>query len=301
MKIFFVGNANGKVKEHFFKITEPIFIKNNISMERFFSIDEFLKKYKYENNELKIIINIYHEDTLNYNDFTIMEKKLYKNDILIHPTKLGIIVGSKKNTNIFLSEKNILCPKIIDKTDKNLVVFENENNTSGANVRLLYENDVLNHKKYNTEFIDTLYKHNNELYYSSIRTLCVGNEIVAVFLRFRNVKENNPSVHCKDTPLISSLINSYYEEVIIPNIGNLTKICENIGNVLGLGFYAHDFAYSFKDNDFFLLETGFKLHDSTHSNKVKSISKKLNFITDDTKICESVANTFIKKIKKMVK
>lgn len=116
----------------------------------------------------------------------------------------------------------------------------------------------INQKKYNTEFIDTYFEYNGEGYYASIRTMCVEGIITDIYLRFRNSKENNPNVHNTNTPLDADLQNFYYDTKIKPNLKQLEDLCSKVGNLLKLGFYAHDILLCNKTSQFYLIEVGFK-------------------------------------------
>lgn len=305
--IYFVGTASGKFLDEFLEINKDVFSENGYQTKRYPDSDSFRKaieKKQVDVNDDPVIVNIYCEDNelkgnrirKDFDAFNVDELvNSFNNPFLVHSTKLGLIIGSKKDTNELLSAKGISCPKLIKSNTYDKKVFQNEKHSSGKKTKVIAPGATLNNDKYNAEFIDTRYNYNGELYYCSIRAHCVGKEISSVYLRFRNTNDDDASVHNKDTPLLPELINSYYYDKIVPNYDKLKKMCQDIGEVFGLGFYTHDIALY--NNEFYLLESGFKMHEDRWCERIYPIKNKIVVDADLNLIMKKLAYEFVRQLK----
>lgn len=296
MIIYFVGKQRFKFHEDFLNLNDDIFKKNNINTIRYENREDFLNFLNTNPNpkQKTILFNIYSEDLI-INENIVKTEELYlktfENPKVIHPVGVGRIISDKKETNKYLSKFNVLFPKIINNKENNILIFQNKRLGSNNKTNILDGRlGVLNSDDYNTKFINTTYEFKNKEYYSSIRLLCVGKKISSIFLRFRDVFDNNPNVHSKNTPLMPELINSYYNKIIFPNIEKLNHISKKINIAFGLGFYTHDLGYSPIDDEFYVFETGFKVHDDAWTYKTKPIKDEI--------IIDSDWGVIIKKIRK---
>ena len=183
--------------------------------------------------------------------------KPYPNCTVFHGSVLGEILGDKAKTNKFLTEHGIRCPLIVtNKTDK--TVFVNEANSSHAVTKIISAFGEINPKTYNTEYIDTSFDFDGHKYYASIRAMCIKGIITDIFLRFRNVTENNPNVHCDNTPINPELQNFYFNDILTPNMPQLKEICHNMGDLFGFGFYGHDLLLQSETGQIYVAESSFK-------------------------------------------
>lgn len=222
--------------------------------------------------------------------------KNYKNVLIFHNSDMGEIIGDKIKTNLFLSEKGILCPKII--TDKKYEgkVFVNSVGDSAAKTKVLKNGSKILDGYYNTEFIDTTFEYNSEKYYAAPRVMCVGKEIIEIQIRLRNVKEKNPNVHAKTAPMDSKLLNHYYENILQPRMLELEKICEKLVAVFGFGFYNHDFLISTQNNKIYLSETGYKFDNILWKKLTKPIVNELKSETDRENTYKKIFSSFEKEL-----
>lgn len=311
--LIFFGNAPGKFIDDFITINNELFIKNDIIIHRYLNHDSFISSFNNSEINLKlksIIVLLYCEDIeqtnrnryhkANYSEVIKFESdipKYFINYQILHNTKLGEILGEKIKTNNLFSKNGILCPPIINEFSDGTSVFQNEMSRSGGLIKIITSKSDFDKTKYNTEFIDSTYRYNGEKYYTTIRFLCVGEVICSIKIGFRNVKENNPSVHSRTTPLNPELINSYYLNHIKSRMKDFELICNKIFNILGLGFYAHDFILS-ENGDIYLLESMFKAHNRIWFNHTESISDKLVLLSNtNEELFNKMGQAFISKIR----
>ncbi len=218
------------------------------------------------------------------------------NVIILHKSVIGTCLGNKYLTNYLYRSNDIPCPRVIngDNTGGKLV-FVNQVTDSGKTVEVI-SND-LNPSKYNTEFIDTTFMYNGTEYWTAIRTMCVGQMINEVYVCLREKDMTDPyrsaSVHACDSPTFPEIHSEFYRQRVRPIIGEVEKVCQKIGVLLGLGFYSHDMIID-KVGGLFVCESGFKIdspkwkkYNSTFVNRLlheksweKSVDDALNLLID---------------------
>ncbi len=310
--ILIFGNAPGKFQDKLLTLNEDIFKYNNINIYRCLDINSFnaiIKNKKIDMDQKYVILLAYCEDEhqpkkapthekniVNIYEFVKLIPKYFSKYKIIHDINLGNIIGNKIKTNNHLSNNGILCPKIINNYSNRDLIFQNEISNSGTPVKIIKSKNDFNFKKYNTEFINSTYNYNNNNYYTSIRFVCVKGDIASIQLRFRNVNENNPSVHNKNTPLDADLINSYYYDKVYHRMDEFRKVCSKIGNILGMGFYAHDFILSSDNDKLYLIETMFKAHDRTWFSRINPISNELVIDGNEDVVFKRMGQFLIKNI-----
>lgn len=276
IKIIFVGSCRGKISTYFLGL-----MPFETQFAYYFQIETFARfkvwiKNNYSSLEKYIIIPVYCEDELkNRENYVSLAENIEaflckrKNIKIIHNSKLGKILGNKSLTNSFLSNV-VRMPEI---NPKDGLVFVNQENGSGFNA-FVSKNNINNY--YCSRFIETDFIFEGEKYMVCPRTMCVGRKINEIYLRFRKYDGKHFSVHGSHTPMNANLHNSFFKERIEPNLSELNKICFDIGSVLGLGFYAHDFLID-KSSNFFLCETALKFDNSVWKGMNKSIINDLCF------------------------
>jgi len=306
INIIFIGkrSSQNKINDYFIKSNQSIFTKNNINTHGiFYEYKKFKLCLDKIGNSKIYLFNIHPilNTNINKNIKKLEDLFISKNDQsnIIHPVSLIKIIENKVITNEFLTKNNIKCPQIINNfTNPNDIIFQNEIiGTQTKSFIIKYSDHInLDNTKYNTKYINTLYKHKQNYYYCSIRLMCVGGDLIQILLRFRDVKEKNSNVHSKNTPLISSLINSYYEEIILPNYGHLKLLSQQIGQLFGLGFYMHDIGFSNEDKKFYVFESGMKMSDMRYFEHIKPIQKHLKYFNSPDQFHKKQVTSFISQI-----
>ena len=218
-------------------------------------------------------------------------------DCVFNHPEIGRLISLKRETNIFLSGRGIAMPQMKQSADG--MVFSNAEHASGAETQILEAGDKLDETRYNTDFIDTRFEYGDEAFYTMIRLMCIDRYITHAFVRARDVSEGSASVHSKDIPLDSGLLNAIYDELVVPNFKELEQIATKIASALGPGFYAHDILIEAPSKKIFLCETGYKFDNKSHTERVHPIIKdipSLKGFEGAAAIAKSSAPSFIKAI-----
>ncbi len=151
----------------------------------------------------------------------------------------GAIAGDKRATNQVFSKAGIPVPTIVG-TEATSIVFSNAPIGSHNTTAVIDIGRQLDSNRYNTRFIDTEHDYNGKSYYVALRTLAVTGTMIAAYARLRPTGEAEASVHAGDTPKDPDLISHFHETLVEANRSRMIQLCEQIGKVLGPGFYAHD-------------------------------------------------------------
>jgi hypothetical protein len=192
---------------------------------------------------------------------------------------VGAIIADKRATNQVFSEAGIPVPTIVD-TEATSKVFSNVLIGSHNTTAIIDIGRPVDSSRYNTRFIDTVHDYKGKSYYVALRTLAVTGTMIAAYARLRPTGEAEASVHSSDTPKDPDLISHFHETLVEANRPRMMQLCEQIGKVLGPGFYAHDILPSRETSEFFVSETGFKFDDGGYREALWSISYDLPFLMD---------------------
>ena len=117
-----------------------------------------------------------------------------------------------------------------------------------------------------------------DVYYTSIRLMCIGSCLVQVYVRARDENEDSPSVHNANTPRHRRLLDHLYDSLVSPRMDGLISLAERIGSVLGPGFYAHDVLVDRESGELLLCETGFKFYDGSYCERMHGVLGDRGFI-----------------------
>lgn len=126
-----------------------------------------------------------------------------------------------------------------------------------------------------TDFVDTRIEYDGRLFYTTVRIVCIDGTILHSYPRARDAKEENPSVHAKDTPLEPALVEYLNDVLVVPNAEAFEGIARNLHHVLGHGFFAHDLVIDNVSGEIFVCEGGFKFDDPSYWRHMKRISSDL--------------------------
>jgi hypothetical protein len=199
--------------------------------------------------------------------------------LIVHKREQAEILCSKLSTNRFFAGHSIPVPEVITAEGAGTAskIFSNTVLGTKCASYILSEHDRLDEGRYNTRFIDTTFDYRGERYYVSLRTMCVGGELISILVRARNAGDGDASVHTGDTPVDSELLNAIYRDVARPRLHTISEICVTIGKALGPGFYAHDLLPESSSDRVLVSESGFKFDDKTYRARVEPLRGRLLF------------------------
>ena len=241
-----------------------------------------------------IVVNLVNEDFDNLDSWEIIGDFLHKTDAVFNSLRIAKVLRDKEETNRFLSGNGVSMPRCnIGECKK---IFSNVRIGCQEQVFIYEDLNELDDDRYNTEFIDTRIQFRNCVYYTTTRLMCIGSQILQIYVRARDASENNPSVHNKDTPLDHELLDFLYKQLVTPRLANYYLLAESIESILGPGFYAHDVLVDNDSDDLILCETGFKFFDRTYSNRMMGVISNSKFqrsILDQTTYAGYAASVFV--------
>ena len=185
-----------------------------------------------------ILVNLVNELYDDLDAYDIPKSFLEQTNAVFNSHGIAKIIRDKEEANRFFSQHNISMPG--QNLDERTNVFSNARIGSGERAFIVDNLQELDKERYNTEFIDTTIQFRESVYFTCIRLVCIGTYLIRIYIRARDVSENNPSVHNKDTPKDRELLDYLYEKLVAPRLEAFHALSYRIGHVLGPGFYAHD-------------------------------------------------------------
>lgn len=180
------------------------------------------------------------------------------------------IIADKARTNELFATKGIRTPRTSGYGGKS---FSIPKSGSGSEVEVSDSHGSTHADRFVSEFIDTRLSYNGNEYYTMVRLMSVGKRIVAAFPAARSVSDGNYSVHGYDTPLERGLIGYLKKTLIDDIIDRHNLISQQIGEVLGPGFYHHDLIVERETRDVYLAETGLKFFADSFASHIEPIKK----------------------------
>ena len=241
-----------------------------------------------------VLVNLLNEDFDDLESYKIPNDLLQNVTAVFNSHRIAGIIRDKKEANRFFSEHNISMPE--HNLDERTNVFSNARIGSGARAFIVDNLQELDEERYNAQFIDTTVQFRESVYFTCIRLVCIGTYLIRIYIRARDVSENNPSVHTKDTPKDRELLDYLHEKLVVPRLEAFHALSDRIGRVLGPGFYAHDVLIENKTGQLFLCETGFKFYDDTYENRMIGVVVDRNFlcnISDQETYAGYAASVFV--------
>lgn len=189
--------------------------------------------------------------------------------------RIAKIIGDKKEANAVLSRTDVPMPSIAGL--KNKKIFSNARFGSQEAVFVQDDASEIDENRYNVEFVDTRVRFRGSVYYTVIRLMCIGSHLLQIYVRARDVEENNPSVHNKDTPLNRPLLDYLQDRLVVPRLEDFVSLAEKVESALGPGFYAHDVLVDSSSGNLFLCETGFKYYDDSYCGRMIGVLDDRDF------------------------
>ena len=241
-----------------------------------------------------ILVNLVNELYDDLDAYDIPKSFLEQTNAVFNSHGIAKIIRDKEEANRFFSQHNISMPG--QNLDERTNVFSNARIGSGERAFIVENLQELDEERYNTEFIDTTIQFRESVYFTCIRLVCIGTYLIRIYIRARDVSENNPSVHNKDTPKDRELLDYLHEKLLAPRLEAFHTLSYRIGHVLGPGFYAHDVLIDNKSGQLFLCESGFKFYDDTYENWMIGVVGDRNFlcnISDQETYAGYAASVFV--------
>ena len=221
-----------------------------------------------------VLISLIHETYDDLDEYDIPEDLLKQANAIFNSHRTAGIIRDKRKANETLSRQGIMMPSL--RIDEGKKIFSNARVGTGENAFVLEKLQDVDDGRYNAELIDTRIPFENSVYFTCVRLVCIGTRTLQIYVRARDVEENNPSVHSKDTPKNPELLEHLYGNLVAPRLEELHALGNRIGRALGPGFYAHDVLVDNNSGHLFMCEAGFKFYDHTYSNRMMNVISDRN-------------------------
>ena len=243
-----------------------VYVNNIVEMERELRSSDAMPT---------ILIDLVNEDHDDLDAYEIPGGLGTKPGAVFNSRRVAKIIGDKKAANLFLSDNDILMPCLANPESK--MILSNARIGSQEQVFVYGDAKEIDSDRYNTEFVDTKICYGSDYYYTTVRLMCIGSRLLSVYVRARDVKENNPSVHNSNTPRDCALLNFLYGRLIESRLGEYLLLAEKMGSALGPGFYAHDVLVDNDSSELYVCETGFKFFDGTYWDRMGDVIEGSKF------------------------
>ena len=181
-----------------------------------------------------VLISLIHETYDDLDEYDIPEDLLKQANAIFNSHRTAGIIRDKRKANETLSRQGIMMPSL--RIDEGKKIFSNARVGTGENAFVLEKLQEIDDGRYNAELIDTRVPFENSVYFTCVRLVCIGTRTLQIYVRARDVEENNPSVHSKDTPKNPELLEHLYRNLVAPRLEQLHALGNRIGSVLGHGF-----------------------------------------------------------------
>ena len=200
-----------------------------------------------------------------------------KPSVVFNSRSIAKIIGDKKAANLFLSNNDILMPRLANPESKK--IFSNAKIGTQEQVFVYGDATGIDSNRYNTEFVDTKLRYGSDYYDTTVRLMCIGSRLLSVSVRARNVKENNPSVHGSNSPRDRALLTFLHSRLIESRLEEYSLLAEKMGSALGPGFYAHDVLVDNNTSELYVCETGFKFFYGSYWERMGAVIESRKFQT----------------------
>lgn len=250
----------------------------------------FLQSINVHDGKPLAVIFLYNEEVVD--DYPLESEVKLLSDrpctVIYNSTAVAKIIAEKPVTNRILADAGVDVPTIMNHAG--VEIFSNTNIGSNEPTSVVTQGSAVDPTRYNTELIDTRVKVDGGEYFVSLRAMCVGCQVLDVYVRCRSVQDGTPNVHSRNTPLDPNLLNLIYLEYVQPRMSEIYQICSTIGLTLGPGLYCHDILLS-SDGRLPVCEVGFKFSDTTLVTHFQLIAPKLQFMRSslDYRLAEDCA------------
>ena len=241
-----------------------------------------------------VLISLIHETYDDLDEYDIPEDLLKQANAIFNSHRTAGIIRDKRKANETLSRQGIMMPSL--RIDEGKKIFSNARVGTGENAFVLEKLQEIDDGRYNAELIDTRVPFENSVYFTCVRLVCIGTRTLQIYVRARDVEENNPSVHSKDTPKNPELLEHLYGNLVAPRLEELHALGNRIGRALGPGFYGHDVLVDNNSGHLFMCEAGFKFYDHTYSNRMMNVISDRNLqrtILDQETYAGYAASVFV--------
>jgi hypothetical protein len=264
-------SANGKGSKQLF----PAFCQNlrELGFATHICTSHRQIEHRIDKAKVAILINIFGED---HNDIASPQMIHLENKTaaVFNRAKMGTIIADKQRSLEHFTKFGVPMPP---KPSADGVTFSNARTGTARTVSLVSGTQELDEGRYNRAMINTVQTFEGRSYHTTVRLMCVADQIVHAMVRARTVEDENPSVHSKNTPLDPKLLGHLQQKLVDDQQETLQQIARSMNDAIGPCFVAHDILFDEHSRDAFVCEAGLKFFDQTFQKHILPIGKSVPF------------------------
>ena len=223
-----------------------------------------------------ILINLFGEDHFNIST-PQMHRIEEKAALVFNNSETGAILADKQWSCDHFEQNGIPMPPAPESGE---AIFSNSRYGTRQSVEVVSNISLADQQRYNRALIDTVQTFEGRSYYTSVRLMCIADQIAQTLVRARPIEQNDPSVTGTDTPLDPALICYLHDELIVKNLTRHRAIASQLNQATGPCFVAHDLLVETGSNNIYVNESGFKFHVPVFRDHLSGISNDLAFMQD---------------------
>lgn len=235
---------------------------------------------------------LYNEDLIDLSGDAALAA-LCRDALVFNAPRTGAIVARKDRANAFLGGLGIPMPSTDPGPDVPVLSLSPTGSDQGVTVAMSIEE--ADPARYNVELIDTVVEIDGRRYVTVVRLMCVGRTLLGAFPRGRPVDEGMDA-RGKTTPLDAPMLTALHARIVEPNLGGFRELADQLGGVLGPGFFAHDVLVEAGTERILLAETNFKFMNKSTLDHLASIGADLPFyaaMADTRHFASQAADAFL--------
>lgn len=246
-----------------------------------------------------ILINVFGED---HNDIASphMIRLESKATAVFNRAQMGAVIADKQRSLEHFTKFGVPMPP---QPSAEGLTFSNARTGTARTVNLVSGTQKLDEGRYNRAMINTVQAFEGRSYHTTVRLMCVADQIVHAMVRARPVEDENPSVHNKDTPLDPQLLGHLQQKLVNDQLVVLQQIARNMNDAIGPCFVAHDILFDQHSGDAFVCEAGLKFFDQTFQKHILPVRKSVSFhelLFDERRYAQKAADLFVDWVKSNV-
>jgi len=243
-----------------------------------------------------ILINVFGED-----HYAITSQRMADAEsiatVVFNRSDIGSVIADKQASLDHFTKFGVPMPPVPNSAGP---TFSNARIGTGRSVEVIENAAHADPGRYNRAMINTVHEFEGRSYYTSVRLMCIADQIVHAMVRARPRDQEDPSVHSKDTPLDGPLLRYLQEELVRNRMDAYRHIARQMCEATGPCFIAHDILVESESKTASLCEAGFKFFDSTFQKHILPLRSELPFhapLFDNTAYAQRAAKIFLNWLK----
>lgn len=223
----------------------------------------------------RVLVSIYQEEGGHIPTDPDVLSLIDQADLNFNHPRSAMTIVNKLETNKTLAKAGCNVPKQAVELEKDAPVFSNELDSTAASSFVTTADQANDESRFNAQFLDTRMPYKGREYYTTMRLMCINDQITHTMMRARDAAEGNASVHSANTPQDVDLINQLWQTTLEKYETQFRQIARQVFEAFGDGFYAHDTLIDHATQTAYICETGYKFNDRAYQRHVDAFKHRL--------------------------